>query len=302
MLNKELIDFGRAQMHQNFSLRPTVFFMNSVILLSLMCLSYYLGYQRQHSEWSQSAIARQIDDIQAQTQDVAQAKEDALKSMSLLSQKVGNLQQQLALLQALGNSIAKQSDLAEVSFSDDTNQQLPEGALYEASIPDFIQQLDTLQRELKTSNTTMLAILDLVQQKDLVSARVPSIMPIKAYVSSWFGWRNDPMRKYKRKTFHEGMDFSADLGTSIKSTAAGVITWSGPRDNYGNLVEIDHGNGYITRYAHIDQLYVRVGERVQKGQLIASVGNTGRTTGPHLHYEVEKDGSYRDPKEYMSLN
>jgi len=110
----------------------------------------------------------------------------------------------------------------------------------------------------------------------------------KAWMSSKFGARRDPFTG--RKTYHDGIDFAAKLGTPIYSSAAGVVSASGPRGGYGNTVEVDHGDGTVTRYAHNSLNLVQVGERVRKGQKIALMGSTGRSTGSHVHYEILKNG------------
>ena len=101
-------------------------------------------------------------------------------------------------------------------------------------------------------------------------------------------------------SWHRGVDFSSPRGTEINTVAAGVVTWSAQKSGYGLLVEINHGNDYVTRYGHADELLVEVGEIVKKGQTIAKVGNTGRSTGPHVHFEVYKNGRVVDPASYIN--
>jgi murein DD-endopeptidase MepM/ murein hydrolase activator NlpD len=98
---------------------------------------------------------------------------------------------------------------------------------------------------------------------------------------------------------HKGVDFATDAGSDVLAVAAGIVTWAGPREGYGNLVEINHGNGYTTRYAHNAQMLVHVGDEVQRGQAVAVVGSTGRSTGPHVHFEVVRDGRQIDPMAYV---
>ena len=117
------------------------------------------------------------------------------------------------------------------------------------------------------------------------------LMPTRGYISSRYGMRNGRM--------HRGLDIAAGTGTSIKAADGGKVVYTGRRGAYGNLVEIDHGNGYRTRYAHCSSINVRTGDRVYKGQVIAKVGNTGRSTGPHLHFEVLKNGSNQNPAKYV---
>jgi len=98
---------------------------------------------------------------------------------------------------------------------------------------------------------------------------------------------------------HKGVDFATDAGADVLAVASGIVTWSGPREGYGNLIEVNHGNGYVTRYAHNAVTLVNVGDTVQRGEAIAVVGSTGRSTGPHVHFEVLRDGTQIDPMAYV---
>jgi murein DD-endopeptidase MepM/ murein hydrolase activator NlpD len=122
--------------------------------------------------------------------------------------------------------------------------------------------------------------------------------PIEAgWLSSYYGVRKDPFSGLP--AMHKGVDFAGKEGTKVIATAAGVVTWSGQRYGYGNLVEINHGDGLMTRYGHNKQLSVKIGDVVTKGQKIALMGNTGRSTGAHVHYEVIRNGLQQDPLPYV---
>jgi len=126
----------------------------------------------------------------------------------------------------------------------------------------------------------------------------PSLRPVNVgFVSSWYGWRMDPISG--RRTMHRGLDFSARLGTPVHSTADGVVSFSGRYKKYGEVVEITHGHGLVTRYAHLQKRLVRKGQKVRRGDVIARVGSTGRSTFSHLHYEVLKDGHRVNPVRYV---
>jgi len=137
-----------------------------------------------------------------------------------------------------------------------------------------------------------------ILQQSVLKDMLPNISPVLAgYNSSSYGWRIDPFNGHK--AFHEGLDFPAPSGTSILAAADGIVTAAERTVDYGNLIKIDHGGGLETRYAHASTLHVKVGERVVKGQRIARVGNTGRSTGPHLHYEIRLHGNSLDPRQYL---
>jgi murein DD-endopeptidase MepM/ murein hydrolase activator NlpD len=127
---------------------------------------------------------------------------------------------------------------------------------------------------------------------------VPAGRPITSgWLSSYFGIRTDPFTGKKER--HKGLDFAGKLGSDVVAVASGVVTWAGRRYGYGNLVEINHGNGYSTRYGHNDKITVKVGDAVKKGQIIAKMGSTGRSTGPHVHFEVLHKGKQVDPMSYI---
>jgi murein DD-endopeptidase MepM/ murein hydrolase activator NlpD len=138
-----------------------------------------------------------------------------------------------------------------------------------------------------------------VLQHSVLKDMLPNSKPISAaYKSSSFGWRVDPFRG--TRAFHEGLDFTARSGTPIRAAADGIVTTSSNTSAYGNLIKLNHGAGLETRYAHASKLLVKVGERVVKGQKIALVGSTGRSTGPHLHYEIRLNGHALDPRKYLN--
>ena len=148
-------------------------------------------------------------------------------------------------------------------------------------------------------NQTQLSILEtVVSNLHIDKERYISGRPIKkGWLSSPYGLRNDPFTG--RRAMHKGIDFAGSEGAKVVATAAGVVTWAGNMFGYGNLVEIDHGNGLKTRYGHNESLTVNVGDVVTKGQKIANMGSTGRSTGPHVHYEVLRAGKQIDPQKYV---
>ena len=137
-----------------------------------------------------------------------------------------------------------------------------------------------------------------ILQQSVLKDMLPNSSPVDAgYNSSSYGWRIDPFNG--NKAFHEGLDFSSNTGTLIRAAADGIVSVSEHTHDYGNMVKIDHGSGLETRYAHASKLLVKVGERVIKGQTVALVGSTGRSTGPHLHYEIRLNGNALDPRQYL---
>lgn len=164
-------------------------------------------------------------------------------------------------------------------------------AEWEVAVSSLSAQIDDRRRQLD--------ILDeMLRWRDLRAAVSPEGRPVQAaYVSSRFGPRIDPFSG--RPVLHRGVDFAGAAGTPIVAVAAGIVTWSGPRTGYGEMVEIDHGNGLVTRYAHNTNNLVEVGDVVTRGQPIARLGATGRATGPNLHFEVLQDGEAVDPLPFI---
>jgi murein DD-endopeptidase MepM/ murein hydrolase activator NlpD len=156
-----------------------------------------------------------------------------------------------------------------------------------------------LTKEVDGREEYMSSIEAKILQKSVLKDMLPNISPVyAAFNSSSYGWRIDPLNG--NKAFHEGLDFTADSGTAIRAAADGIVSTSERTPDYGNIVKIDHGSGLETRYAHASKLLVKPGERVVKGQTVAQVGNTGRSTGPHLHYEIRLNGNALDPRNYLN--
>ena len=143
-----------------------------------------------------------------------------------------------------------------------------------------------------------LAELDRVfQERIRLLQSTPSIVPVEGWFSHGFGWRNDPWTGSRE--FHKGIDIVADLGVDVTASAEGVVTHAGRNGGYGKTVDISHGFGYVTRYAHLSEILVRPGQRLRRGQILGRVGSTGRSTGPHLHYEVFRDSRRVNPWKYL---
>lgn len=158
--------------------------------------------------------------------------------------------------------------------------------------------VDKLLRQSKLQRESYQGILTRLQETDDKMRGTPSLRPVNVgFVSSRFGWRMDPVSG--RRSMHRGVDFSARLGTPVSATADGVIQFSGTWKTYGNVVEVSHGFGFVTRFAHLQKRLVRKGQRVRRGDIIGRVGSTGKSTFSHLHYEVERDGNRVDPLKFV---
>lgn len=229
-------------------------------------------------------------------------------NVDLLASKVGSLQARLIEMEGLSRRVAKAAGL---SYTDPEIQAGLAGAspqIMDYITPDEVafgsaeglgRELDSLQQQ-AAQQKDRLAMLDLaLTRRTGIEASLPTYTPVNyPYLSSSFGWRRNPVTG--RHIMHEGLDFAAPKGTPIRAASGGVVTEARTITGYGRMVEITHGNGLVTRYAHASKLHVEVGDIVEKGQLIANVGSTGRSTGPHLHFEVRMAGHPLDPTLFLA--
>lgn len=166
------------------------------------------------------------------------------------------------------------------------------------------KNIDKLSRLLYIQSSSYDEIVELAANREEQLLALPAIQPVMnkdlSRVASGYGMRIDPIYHYKK--FHQGMDFTAPIGTDVFVTGNGKVVFVGWKQGYGNTVEVDHGFGYFTRYAHLSAFKVRVGAKVKRGEIIAAVGNTGKSTGPHLHYEVHYRGQVQNPMNYYFLD
>ena len=171
-------------------------------------------------------------------------------------------------------------------------------------VADIAGKMDQLEKSLYIQTKSYDEILELAKETEVKMQNLPAIQPVLnkdlTRVASGYGWRVDPV--YHTSRFHEGMDFTANTGTDIYATGNGTVTFNGWRQGFGNCVIIDHGFNYETLYAHLHKSLVREGQQVKRGDIIALVGSTGKSTGPHLHYEVHYKGRPVDPRNFYFLD
>ena len=226
------------------------------------------------------------------------------ESLNAMAIKLGEMQAQLMRLDTLGERLAKVAgfkpqDLmfGEMPGRGGAPSSLPQ---YDLSVGEMTRQLDWLTRQLDDRGDK-LGILE--SSLTLDSARkklVPTMLPVQGgWYSSNYGWRIDPFNG--QRAFHEGIDVIAEQGTPVHAAAGGVVVYSEFHPQYGNMIEIDHGNDLISRYAHASKRLVKVGDLVLRGAKIAEVGRTGRATGTHLHFEVRQRGAPVNPAQFLRL-
>ena len=225
------------------------------------------------------------------------------ESLDTMAKRIGEMQAQVLRLDALGARLAKNAGMKPAEFSFD--EPPPQGGPYipapqqEVTLESMKQQLDSLSGLMRDRNDKLVALETLLMQDQLTKRMFPSQAPIRhGWYSSNFGWRIDPFTG--RRAMHEGVDYPVPVGTPVYASAAGIVSYAQMGySGYGKMVEIDHGNGIVTRYAHTSKLLVKVGQMVRRGQEIALSGDTGRSTGPHLHFEVRYKGVAQNPVRFL---
>lgn len=236
------------------------------------------------------------------------------ENVNLLASRLGTLQAKAASIDGLGRRVAAVVGLAhldpelsrELAGGQEARQVMDEvftdrqpPAEGVQSAQELGRQLDEVQKVLARQADNLKLLDAALTKQSAAQARLPTTLPVTdyPYLSSSYGWRRHPITG--RYTMHEGLDFAAPPGTPILAAAGGVVTEAKYHGSYGNMVEIDHGDGLLTRYAHASSLLVRPGELVERGQPVARVGKSGRSTGSHLHFEVRLAGHPVDPRLFL---
>jgi murein DD-endopeptidase MepM/ murein hydrolase activator NlpD len=238
-------------------------------------------------------------ELAAQARAIEVAKQEAATHLNALARRLGQLQAQVLRLNALGGRLTHMAglDAREFSFEAEVAQGGPEAINASGGI-EVAGSLERLADEVKASEARLKALETLLLDRRLTDAVTPAGWPAEGgYVSSPFGRRADPFTG--RIAFHEGVDIASKLGSAVRAMADGVVSFAGEKSQYGRTVEITHGRGLITRYAHAHALLVKVGDKVNRGDTVALVGSSGRSTGPHIHVEVLKDGRKVNPGRYL---
>ena len=223
-------------------------------------------------------------------------------SLDAMAARVGQMQAQMQRLDALGARLAKLTGMKPEEFQFDQppaqGGPLVTKPSQGASVKGLDMQLDRLIHAVNDRGDKLLALQTMLLQNELNRKLLPSIPPItEGFYSSNFGWRLDPFTG--ENAMHEGVDYMVVAGTPIRASAGGVVAYSDQHPQYGKMVEIDHGNDIVTRYAHASRLVVKVGQVVRRGEKIAEVGSTGRSTGNHLHFEVRYKGNAQNPVRFL---
>lgn len=283
--------------HRHLILGIVGFIVTALLLASLF---FYLVFS------NAATMPSPVRDLMAAASqgDETQKEKFLKENLALMARRLGEMQAQLMRLDALGERV---QGLAGVKPTEFNFRELPgrggadpmDGtSSRDLTMSEFKALLDAMSHDLERRADYMNVVESTLMSDKIKSKLLPTIQPVNvSYNASTFGRRLDPFSG--RSAMHEGIDFASPVGTSIVAAAGGVVTVAEFHPQYGNMMEIDHGNDIITRYAHTSRLLMQVGDIVRRGQHIADIGTTGRSTGPHLHFEVRVKGIAQDPHKFL---
>lgn len=242
--------------------------------------------------------------LDQQKESIEESKREASENIAALTLRMAELQARLVRLDALGERLTTVAslDAGEFDFSQQPALGGPELPGDEGNStfvpPSFVDVIDDLAKQIEDREQQLETLEALIANRKIQNDVFIAGRPIKkGWMSSRFGRRTDPFNG--GISWHSGVDFAGQLNSEVVAVASGVVTWSSERSGYGQLVEINHGSGFSTRYAHNNENLVKVGDVVKKGQTVALMGSSGRSTGPHVHFEVYKNGRAVDPSSYI---
>ena len=280
-----------------------IFFLTLLLISCLGCAGYFFWNYSEISKKNAEILPLKIK-LTIQTEEVIHQREQIQK----FAYEINELKQQLVQLKefeerirvlANVNDANKNEGLFGVGGSapDDLNPNIELTQRHQRLMKDMHQHIDQLKKATENQQKDFSCLYKTLEIQKNLMAQTPSIRPAKGWVTSRFGYRVSPFTGSRE--FHEGWDIANHKGTEVIATADGVISFADEKGSFGKLIIIDHGHGITTRYAHLDKTFFKQGDRISRGQIIASMGNTGRSTGPHLHYEVRLNGIPVNPAKYI---
>jgi len=302
---KFIIVDNRSGKHRSFSASG---FVVSLVVAGLIGMPVAVSFSAYRHGVGEAALTTEMiskwqDALEKQQQEVEHARRDAQENIDASALRIAKLQARIIRLDALGErltSVAK-LDEGEFDFSQPVAQggpELPWGDSSDLTVPDFLDSLEGLAVDIQDREQQLSVLETLLVNRKMQSDVFIAGRPVrKGWLSSRFGTRNDPITG--KRAWHNGVDFAGREGAEVITVAAGVVVYAGNRSGYGKMIEINHGSGFSTRYGHHKDLKVKVGDIVKKGQVIGLMGSSGRSTGPHVHFEVFKNGRVVDPSAYI---
>ncbi len=243
------------------------------------------------------------DKLSQQQQEVREVRSEVQNRVDAIAARIGQMNAHVIRLDALGKRLTEMAKIDSREFNFDIEPAIggPEGddeSGVGAQIPDLTAMINRLEERVRLRGAQMTALENVILSRELDQQIIPEGRPVRqGFISSYYGERQDPFTGHQ--AFHRGIDFAGEAGAEVVAVAAGVVTFSGDKSGYGNLVEVNHGNGLVTRYGHNARNVATVGQTVTRGQTVALMGSTGRSTGPHVHFEVMRDGKSVNPSTFV---
>jgi len=284
--------------------RPLTLSLIAVATLAVLGGAFALGMQlgRGHPERLALTDSLHMGEVLAQQKaQIAALKQQLQLRVNAMAMRLGEVNAHVIRLDALGKRLTEMADIDSREFNFDRDPPRGgsgEGEGVSAQIPDLSAMLISLEKQVDTRESQLAALENVILAKELKREIHPEGRPVESgFISSYFGEREDPFDG--QETFHKGVDFAGAKGSTVMAVAAGVVTWAGERSGFGKLVEINHGDGYVTRYGHNEKTLVSVGDTVKRGDPVGLMGSTGHSTGPHVHFEVLRNGRQVDPLSFI---
>ena len=285
--------------------RPLTLTAIATLVLAFIGSAFALGLQLGRGNHERLVLAdttRFGTLLAEQKKQIADLKQQLQLRVDAMAMRLGEVNAHVIRLDALGKRLTEMADIdsREFNFDRDPPRGGPEGDSegMSAQIPDLSEMLARLEQRVDLRESQLSALENVILARELHEEIHPEGRPVaKGFISSYFGERADPFDGLE--AFHKGVDFAGTPGSPVVAVAAGIVTWSGERTGYGKLVEINHGDGYVTRYAHNERTLVSVGQTVKRGEPVALMGSTGRSTGPHVHFEVLRNGRQVNPLSFI---
>ncbi len=280
----------------------------SILISFLMLVSISLGVFYLGARYG-SYLERQISHTDFQpvvtVPSLATIEPDSESRLNALALKLGQLQSQLLRLNVIGRRVVEKLDIGKGEFDFSASPAMggvdAEVDSQAQTYEEVLQQIASFSTEIEKKALQLNTLNDLLTNKELEEKTLPAGQPVrKGWLTSTYGWRTDPFSG--KRSFHSGVDFAGKKGADVVAVASGLVVWAGRDGGYGNSVAIDHGDGYVTRYAHNTDLVVSAGDMVNKGDTVAHMGSTGHSTGTHVHFEVLLDNKKINPMKFIRRN
>ncbi|MGH8284390.1 MAG: M23 family metallopeptidase [Steroidobacteraceae bacterium] len=294
---------GRAR---QFDLgHPVTLGVIAALALGILGTAFALGMQL--GQRSGGSLARGESEhwstvISEQKTQISDLRTELQERVDAMAMRLGQMNAHVIRLDALGRRLTEMANIDHREFDFESSPpaggpEVESGGVG-AQIPDLSAMLDELENKVELRDAQLAALESVILARELSEQILPDGRPVRAgFISSYFGDRQDPFTGHQ--AFHKGLDFASKAGSDVVAVAAGVVTFAGQRAGYGSLVEISHGNGYVTRYGHNQKRLVEVGQTVTRGETLALMGSTGRSTGPHVHFEVLRNGRQVNPLSFI---